>query len=247
MRVTSRKTNSVSERNRTMRTHGRFGLTRQSRAGLLYGCGMTNTTRRPALHFATAILLMALMPALATAQTIRSKTFESVSPNGKVRIVSRCDGQRRACDVSAVAGKSTVEIGPRAYPSGPGIHWVNLDTAAVDFSCGEGCRTTWFYNTRIGLSAPYLNVLAVDGIRMRAAVRDERRQEIQVLPIRVEEGAAPTCVVKRDWSQEGVFTLAAKIGNVVFGPEGHLKLQYVRGAEFERVAEEIAIDRAGAC
>jgi hypothetical protein len=202
---------------------------------------------RRALRFPlAALLLMMLMPGLAAAQEIRSKTFESVSPNGKVSIVSRCDGQRRACEVSAQTGRSTVEIGPRAYPSGPSIHWVNLDTGAVDFSCGDGCRTTWFYNPRMGVSAPYRGVLATDGIRMRVAVANAERREIEVLPVGAREGVAPTCRIKRSWSQARPFAHGGTIANIVFGSDGKLKLQYVNAASV-RVSEEIPIDRAGAC
>jgi len=196
--------------------------------------------------FFVAALLLLLAPGVATAQEIRSKTFESVSPNGRVSIVSRCDGQRRACDVSAQTGRSTVDIGPRAYPAGPSIRWVNLDTAAVDFACGAECRTTWFYNPRMGLSAAYHGVLAVDGIRMRVAVANEQRREIEVFSIGAHEGGAPTCRIKRSWSQAGPFTHGATISNAVFGSDGKLKLHYA-GAASGRVSEEIALDRDGAC
>lgn len=194
-----------------------------------------------------ATLLLSLLPCLATAQTIRSKTFESVSPNGKVSITSRCDGERHSCDVSARVGGSVVAIGPPGYPSGPSIHWVNLDTAAVEFKCGEGCVTTWFFNPRLGRSAAYHGVLAVDGIRMRAAVGNDQRQEIELLPIQAQEGATPTCRIRRDWSPPGVSTREGRNSRTVFHSDGSLRLEYLRGAPPRIVTEEIPIDRGGAC
>ena len=197
-----------------------------------------NPTSVSASRLVTALLLGAL-PAAVSAQTIRFKSFESVSPNEKVRIVSKCDGQRQACNVSAHAGGSAVEIGPRDYPSGPGIRWVNLDTAAVDFACGEGCRTTWFFNPRLGRSAPYRHVLAVDGVRMRVAVDDPAREEIDVLPIGTDENATPSCRVPRRTLYGGTADTAAR--RVVFDSEGNLKLHDGSGAV-------IPIDRrSGTC
>ena len=188
-----------------------------------------------------------LLPGLAGAQEIRSKTFESVSPNGKVSIVSRCDGQRHTCDVSAQSGTTVIEIGPRGYRAGPGIRWVNLDTAAIEFKCGDGCQETWFYNPRLGKSIAYRDVLAVDGVRMRLAVADPARRDIEVHPIRAETGAAPTCRIVRDWPSEGGFALGGVLVHAVFRSDGNLRLQYQRGADATTVTDEVVIDKAGAC
>lgn len=192
-----------------------------------------------------ALPLLLLLPLAASA----TKTFESVSPNGKLSVLSRCDDKRENCDVYVHAGKRTVEIGPRGYPSGPGISWVNLDTVEVTFGCGDWCRTSWFYNTRMGTSAGYKNVLAVDGIRMRVAVSNAARQEIEIVPIRAAENAEPTCRIRREWKTGTMLDVGkgAAIDSIVFRSIGALKLSYRHGATGEHVAEEIAIASDGSC